>query len=312
MRIGKNESGRALAVFLLLLGSTAGTADPDAVAQRLGEAVRFRTISHQDPAADDRAAFAGFREFLERTYSRLHATLRKELVNEDALLHTWEGSDDTRPPILFMAHYDVVPVEPGTEAEWTRDPFGGEIADGYVWRRGTIDDKGSLVMLCEAVEALVAEGFRPAATLYLAFGHDEEVGGRRGAQARRLDRLRPRARPRRRRRRTDRDPSDRADDVGALADFERRVPTWAHLVATIHELFPDAVVAPGLVLGGTDSRHFGVIADDVYRFIPVRLGPGDLERFHGTDEPIAVADLEAGVGFYRRLLLAEGAPASVP
>jgi carboxypeptidase PM20D1 len=82
-----------------------------------------------------------------------------------------------------MAHQDVVPIEPGTEENWSHRPFGGEVAGGYIWGRGAMDDKGSLVAILEAVETLLARGFRPKRTVYLVFGHDEEVGGEAGAAA---------------------------------------------------------------------------------------------------------------------------------
>jgi carboxypeptidase PM20D1 len=103
-------------------------------------------------------------------------------VNGDGLLFRWEGTDTSAPPILFMAHQDVVPFEPGTESQWTHPPFDGAIADGFIWGRGAIDDKGSLIGLFEAFESLIAEGYKPARTIFLASGFDEEVGGREGAK----------------------------------------------------------------------------------------------------------------------------------
>jgi hypothetical protein len=78
---------------------------------------------------------------------------------------------------------DVVPVEPGTEDEWQQEPFGGRISDGYIWGRGAIDNKSAVLGTLEAVEMLLADGFRPTRTVYLAYGHDEEVGGTNGARA---------------------------------------------------------------------------------------------------------------------------------
>ncbi len=80
-----------------------------------------------------------------------------------------------------MAHMDVVPVEPGTESSWTHGPFSGDVADGFVWGRGTLDDKVSVMAILEAVEILLSRGFQPKQTVLLAFGHDEEIGGHAGA-----------------------------------------------------------------------------------------------------------------------------------
>jgi len=156
--------------------------DEQAIAEHLAAAVRFRTVSHQDPKDDDPAIFAAFREFLESTYPKVHATMKRELVNENGLLYRWEGSDRSLSPVLFMAHQDVVPVEPGTESKWTHPPFDGDIADGFIWGRGAIDDKGSLIGLFEAFESMLSEGWSPVRSVYFASGFDEEVGGREGAK----------------------------------------------------------------------------------------------------------------------------------
>ncbi len=153
-----------------------------AIAEHLAAAIRFRTISHQDAKDDDRTAFAELRQFLTATYPRVHVGIVHETVNGDALLYRWPGSDAAAAPILFLAHQDVVPIEPGTETKWTHPPFDGVIADGFVWGRGAIDDKGSLICLFEALESLLAEGFTPARTIWFASGFDEEVGGRQGAK----------------------------------------------------------------------------------------------------------------------------------
>lgn len=155
--------------------------DTDAALQRLSEAVQIPTISHQDPALWDPAPFGRFHAFLQRAYPRVHAALTREVVNGHALLYTWTGSDASAAPILLLAHQDVVPIAPGTEADWTHPPFSGEISEGAVWGRGTLDDKGSLIGILEAVEALLAAGFQPRAAVYLCFGHDEEIGGWEGA-----------------------------------------------------------------------------------------------------------------------------------
>ena len=92
-----------------------------------------------------------------------------------------EGRDEKLRPILLMAHQDVVPVDPETLSGWQQPPFEGRIADGFVWGRGSLDDKFSLLGIMEAVEMHLARGLRPRRTIYLAFGHDEEIGGHRGA-----------------------------------------------------------------------------------------------------------------------------------
>lgn len=156
--------------------------DANRAAARLGEAVRFRTVSNQNSADDRPEEWTKLHDWLRATYPAAHAAMRRETVAGRTLVYTWSGSDAALPPIVLMAHQDVVPVSPGTEANWTRPPFDGAVAEGFVWGRGTLDDKGSLVAIMEAVDALAASGFRPRRTVYLAFGHDEEVAGT-GAQA---------------------------------------------------------------------------------------------------------------------------------
>lgn len=151
-------------------------------AERLAGAVRIRTISSEEPASFDAAAFAALPAYLEESFPRVHAQLQQEIVAEHSLLYTWQGSDASLKPILLSGHMDVVPIEPGTEGTWQQDPYGGRIADEFIWGRGAIDNKSAVVGTLEAVEILLSEGFRPARTIYLAYGHDEEVGGMHGAR----------------------------------------------------------------------------------------------------------------------------------
>jgi carboxypeptidase PM20D1 len=146
-------------------------------ARRLGEAVRILTISHQDPAENQPAEWEKLHAWLEATYPAAHRAMRRDIVANRTLVYTWPGSDPSLPPIILMAHQDVVPVTEGTEKDWKHPPFSGEIADGAVWGRGSVDDKGSLVALFEAVEALATQGFAPRRTVILVSGEDEEVRG---------------------------------------------------------------------------------------------------------------------------------------
>jgi carboxypeptidase PM20D1 len=445
---------------------------PD-VAQHLAAAIRFPTVSHQDPAEDDRAAFAAFRRWLADTFPHAHATLAPETVADASLVFTWKGRATDAAPVLLLAHQDVVPVDPATESAWTHPPFAGEIADGFVWGRGALDDKASLVALLEAVERLLADGFEPRRTVYLAFGHDEEVGGAHGATAlaarlaergvvplvvldeggavtegivsdvaspvalvgiaekgyvsielvvqaegghsstppretavgilaAALDRLERRQMPTRiagpvrrlfeaigpetslRNRvalanlwlfaplvtralevspetnalvRTTTAPTilqagikENVLPVRARAVVNFRVlpgdstaAVLAHVTATVadqrvaatplrttlsepspesrvdsvgygaiartvREVFPGAIVAPSLVLGATDARHYASLGADVYRFLPLRMRAADLPRLHGIDERVAVDDWANAVRFYARLIRNLDAP----
>ncbi|MEM1106082.1 MAG: M20 family peptidase [Pseudomonadota bacterium] len=153
-------------------------------AGRLAEALRFRTITLApgDPRPGSEGPWQALHAWLEATYPAAHRAMERETVAGFTLLYTWAGSDPSLPPLLMMAHQDVVPVNMGTQGDWTAPPFAGEIVDGFVYGRGTIDDKGSMVALMEAAEALVGSGFQPTRTVYFLFGHDEEVSGS-GAEA---------------------------------------------------------------------------------------------------------------------------------
>jgi carboxypeptidase PM20D1 len=143
---------------------------------RLSEAVRYRTISYFDSSAR-LSEFAQFRSFLVRAFPRVHTKLRREVVDSATLLYTWKGADTTLAPVLLLGHQDVVPVEPGTEKDWKHGAFSGDVADGYIWGRGTLDDKFSVLGNLEAVESLLKKGYQPRRTVILAFGFTEEVGG---------------------------------------------------------------------------------------------------------------------------------------
>ena len=89
-----------------------------------------------------------------------------------------EGADGSRPPLLIHGHLDVVPAE---AAEWSVDPFAGEVRDGYVWGRGAIDMKDMDAMTLALVREYARTGRKPARDIVLAFVSDEEAGGREGA-----------------------------------------------------------------------------------------------------------------------------------
>jgi carboxypeptidase PM20D1 len=155
--------------------------DEPAVAARLAEAVRLKTVSSRDDANLNADQFKAFHALLQAKFPKTHASLKREVVGDLSLLYTWEGADTKAKPIMLMAHQDVVPIAPGTEGDWAVPPFSGEVKDGFVWGRGSWDDKGNLMSQMEAVEMLVASGYKPPRTIYLAFGADEEVSGMRGA-----------------------------------------------------------------------------------------------------------------------------------
>ncbi|MEM8617737.1 MAG: M20 family peptidase, partial [Pseudomonadota bacterium] len=154
--------------------------DADRAARRLGEAIQFKTITRNagDPLPGDEGPWLDLQAWMAQTYPTIHAAAPPEtLPGGYTLLFTWQGSNPDLQPVLLMAHQDVVPVAEGTEGDWDAPPFSGTIRDGYVYGRGAIDDKGSMVALLEAMETLAVSGFQPQRTVILMLGHDEEVAG---------------------------------------------------------------------------------------------------------------------------------------
>jgi carboxypeptidase PM20D1 len=156
--------------------------DASRAARNLAVAIGIRTISHQDARQNEPAEWDRLHAWLQATYPSTHAAMTRETVAGHTLIYTWTGKDAALAPILLMAHQDVVPVTLGTEADWTHPPFAGAVEGGAVWGRGAVDDKGALVAIFEALEALAADGFVPQRTIYVVSGHDEEAGGT-GAKA---------------------------------------------------------------------------------------------------------------------------------
>ena len=135
----------------------------------------------QQPTVDGRgdASFAKFVATIVEDFPLVHARLAREVIPDGGLLYRWSGTSSERVVVL-MAHYDVVPAD--DPQHWTHDPFSGAVTEGMVHGRGTLDDKGPMIVVLEAVENLLADGYRPPQDVYLSFGANEETFGR-GAQA---------------------------------------------------------------------------------------------------------------------------------
>lgn len=152
--------------------------DIDQAAERLSGAIKFQTLFNEDITKVDYQPFAKQQEYIDNTYPLVHSTLEKKVINNYGLLYTWKGSDPQKKPILLLAHQDVVPAP---DEGWKYPPFSGTIADGYIWGRGTLDDKCTLLSMLESIEYLLKDGFQPSRTIMLASGFDEEVTGMEGA-----------------------------------------------------------------------------------------------------------------------------------
>lgn len=152
--------------------------DPNAV-KRFRESLRIKTISFEEEENFDSLEFGRFNAFLEDQYPLVDSLLGHQVFSGFSHLYHWKGVDETLQPIILMGHIDVVPI--ASPAKWTVDPFAADLSDGKIWGRGTIDDKFSVIAILEAVNQLLIDGYRPSRDIFLAFGHDEEVGGEMGA-----------------------------------------------------------------------------------------------------------------------------------
>jgi carboxypeptidase PM20D1 len=159
-------------------GKVAYPVDVSRAAERLSGAIRCKTVSSQDSSEIDYEQFRVLQEYLEKAFPLVHSTLDKKVINEYSLLYVWKGTDTQKKPILLLAHQDVVPAD---DEGWKYPPFSSTVADGYIWGRGTLDDKSAICGPMEAIEYLIKDGFKPSRSIYLAFGHDEEIGGSDGA-----------------------------------------------------------------------------------------------------------------------------------
>ncbi len=146
--------------------------DENLAEQNLSKMIRCKTISNKDKSKVDEAEFEKFRSLLSELYPTVYEKSEKEDI-AGGLLFRIKGKSSNSPSVL-MAHFDVVPVD---EEKWDSDPFGGEVKDGFLWGRGTLDTKCSLFGIMESAEALLDAGFVPENDIYLSFGCNEEVAG---------------------------------------------------------------------------------------------------------------------------------------
>lgn len=147
---------------------------------RFQEALRFQTITRalNDTNLEE---IDRMHQFLERSFPLIHSSplITKEVVGGHSLLYTVRGSDQAMAPYMLAAHMDVVAV---TGQKWDYPPFEAQEVDGFIYGRGTIDDKHALMGIMEALEFHLKLSQLPKRTIYMAFGHDEEGYGDHGAK----------------------------------------------------------------------------------------------------------------------------------
>ena len=141
--------------------------------QNFCDMIKIKTISVLDRKNGDYSHHKDFFNLLKERYPLIMKNATSIQIEKYGLIFKITGKSDEKPTVL-MSHYDVVPVE---GQKWDHDPFLGEVLDGYVYGRGTVDTKSSLLCICESTEILLEKGFKPQNDLYLCFGGDEEIGG---------------------------------------------------------------------------------------------------------------------------------------
>lgn len=175
----------------------------DSTLSRLAGGIKIPSVSNSDPNLFLYAPFDTFKQYIAATYPLLHQQLEVYTVHSYGLVFRLKGSNNNLLPLLFLSHYDVVPpgsaeiknkseqifrpLDPPSPPvtaiaeDWDYAPFSGVVADGRIYGRGTLDMKGMLFALLEAIQKMVLDEQRPQRDIYLAFGFDEEVGGKLGA-----------------------------------------------------------------------------------------------------------------------------------
>ncbi|MBQ1252282.1 MAG: M20/M25/M40 family metallo-hydrolase, partial [Firmicutes bacterium] len=147
--------------------------DHDKIISDMQDMIRCKTVSNRDESLVNRAEFEKFHELLKERFPLIHEKCTLEKIGKTGLLYHLPGKSSKKPSVC-MAHYDVVPIE---EDGWTKPAFDGLIEDGFLWGRGTLDTKGTLCGVTEALEAMLAKGYIPENDLYLSFSGEEEIDG---------------------------------------------------------------------------------------------------------------------------------------
>uniref|UniRef100_F6S6G5 N-fatty-acyl-amino acid synthase/hydrolase PM20D1 n=1 Tax=Monodelphis domestica TaxID=13616 RepID=F6S6G5_MONDO len=151
-----------------------------AMKEALKEAIRMPTVAFSSENINT-TALAEFGQFLPKVFPSMFSTsfIHHEVVEEYSHLFTIRGSNPKLEPYMLLAHIDVVPA---SEDGWEVPPFSGLERDGFIYGRGTLDNKNSVMAILQAMELLLRRNYVPQRSFYISLGHDEEVSGKHGAQ----------------------------------------------------------------------------------------------------------------------------------
>ena len=159
----------------------------DPILERFKEAIQIVTVSTAMSRISNDSELYLFRDYIQTSFPNLHTSPFVRRTGKDfgdernpSVLFQWPGQQPELGAILLMSHFDVVPVEASSLSKWTHPPFSGHMDDEFIWGRGTLDCKHGVMAILEAISLLSAQGFQPKRTIYVASGHDEEIGGADG------------------------------------------------------------------------------------------------------------------------------------
>lgn len=152
---------------------TEASVDEQKAIDDLAAMIRCKTVSYYDESKIDVAEFKKFRDLLKKLYPAIAEKCTYEEIGKSGVLFHLKGKSAEKPSV-FMAHYDVVPVN---EEGWSKPAFDAIIENGVLWGRGTLDTKCTLLGVMESAETLLKGGFVPENDMYFAFAGDEEVAG---------------------------------------------------------------------------------------------------------------------------------------
>ena len=144
----------------------------DDVVSKLAQLIKIPTVSYEEKEKIDFSKFQEYIEKVKELYPLVFEKCEFTQTKEYALKFKLKGESSEKPTVL-MAHYDVVPVTDG----WEHDPFLGEVVNGYLYGRGTLDTKCTMACALSALQKALEKGYVPKNDLYLCFGSNEEVFG---------------------------------------------------------------------------------------------------------------------------------------
>ncbi|XP_072553345.1 N-fatty-acyl-amino acid synthase/hydrolase PM20D1.2-like [Salminus brasiliensis] len=147
---------------------------------RFKEAIRIPTVSFSETHLNT-SALHEFGQLLRKVFPTVFSSslVKHEVVANYSHLFTVLGTEPELLPYMLLAHIDVVPAN---EADgWEAPPFSAKEMNGFIYGRGTIDNKQSVMGILQALEYLLERGYVPRRGFYIGLGHDEEVNGYNGA-----------------------------------------------------------------------------------------------------------------------------------